>query len=332
MENKSLRWKRVLLLSSGLLLIAFLLAVLVGSRPLNLARALHGQSPDREVLWDLRLPRALLAVWAGGALALSGVLFQVLLRNPLADPYTLGVSGGASLGAVLAICFGWQAIGSLSAVSLAACVGAAVILLLIVVIASQRGHMSSTGLLLAGVTLNSICAAVILFISNLLTVLQSFSVTRWMMGGLDAPEYITLFWLTVILVPICFLVFWYGREWNVLAVGETWAATRGLSSSRLLLIGCIAGSLLTGAITALTGPIGFVGLIIPHALRLWVGADHRILAPCAFLWGAAFVALCDVFSRTVLAPVEIPVGVITALLGGPFFIWMLRSRGKGVTL
>jgi iron complex transport system permease protein len=304
---------------------------MVGSRPLDLCRALHGLSPDHEILVELRLPRALLALWTGGALALAGVLFQAILRNPLATPYTLGVAEGASLGAVIAIAFGWNSRGGVSAVSVSACIGAAAVLFIIVAVSSERGRMSSIGLLLAGVTVNSMCGAAILFLSNLVGFLKSFAVTRWLMGSLDAPDYPTLFWLTVMLTPVCLLVFWYGREWNLLAVGETWAATRGLSTARLLLVGCIAGSVLTGVITSVTGPIGFVGLIVPHALRLWVGADHRILAPCSFLMGAAFVALCDVFSRTILAPVEIPVGVITALLGGPFFIWMLRSRRGCVT-
>ena len=320
------KWFLAVLLSAIVLFFCFVCAVLVGSRSMSLSRALHGFSPDHEIFFDLRLPRALLAVWVGGALGLAGVLFQSLLRNPLADPYTLGVSGGASLGAVLALSLGWRSIGSLPAVSVAACVGAAIVLLLIVIASSVRGRLSSTSLLLAGVTLNSISLAIIVFISNLLTVLQSFAVTRWLMGGLDAPDYMTLIWLSLILAPTCLVILFYSRQWNVLAVGETWAMARGLSTSRLLLIGCIAGSLLTGAVTALTGPIGFVGLIVPHALRLWVGADHRILAPCSFLIGGAFVALSDVFSRTILAPVEIPVGVVTALLGGPVFIWMLHGK------
>ena len=330
MEDRRRRWAAALSVSIAALILAFILAVIVGSRPLDLHRAWQGISPDREVLMDLRVPRALLALWTGGALALSGVLFQALLRNSLATPYTLGVSGGASLGAVIAICCGWRLAGSLPAVCIAAFAGAGLVLVVLVLVASEGGRMSSLGLLLAGVTINSICAALILFLSNLATFLQSFAVTRWLMGGLDAPDYPTLMWLTIVLTPVCLIVFWYGREWNVMAVGETWAATRGLSTSRLLLIGCIAGSVLTGAVTALTGPIGFVGLIVPHALRIRLGADHRILAPCSFFLGAAFVAICDVFSRTVLAPVEIPVGVITALLGGPFFIWMLRSRKGSV--
>lgn len=308
------------------------IAVTIGSRRLDLWGASHGLSPDREILLQLRLPRALLSLWTGGALALAGVLFQALLRNALASPYTLGVSGGASLGAVLAIFFGWNSVGGISAISVAACAGSAAVLILNVVLASNRGRMSSLSLLLAGVTINSMCGAAILFLSNLVGVMKSFAVTRWLMGGIDAPEYSTLAWLTVILAPVCLVVFFYSREWNLFSVGETWAATRGVSTSHVLLLGCIAGSVLTGAVTALTGPIAFVGLIVPHAVRMWVGADHRILAPCSFLLGAAFVALCDVFSRTVLAPVEIPVGVITSLLGGPFFIWMLSARRRGIAI
>jgi iron complex transport system permease protein len=321
-------WLSIYLLCFAILLICFVASVVIGSRTLSLSRALHGLPPDHEILVFLRVPRALLALWAGGALSLSGVLFQALLRESLAEPYTLGVAGGASLGAVLAICFGWTAFGGVSAVCLAAFAGAAVVLGLVVLIASEGGRMSSLGLLLAGITVNSICAAVILFLSNLAGFMQSFAITRWMIGGLDAPSYSSLLGITVALLPVCALVFWRSREWNVLAMGENWATTRGVSTSRLLLLGCVSGSVLTGTVTALTGPIGFVGLIIPHAMRLWVGADHRILIPTSFLIGAAFLAVSDVLSRTLLAPVEIPVGVITAFVGGPCFIWMLRRRNR----
>jgi iron complex transport system permease protein len=327
MENSRGREVKAIVLSGGAMLVSFAIAVMIGSSHVDLTRALRGLSPDREILLELRVPRALLALWTGGALALSGVVFQAILRNPLATPYTLGVSGGASLGAVIAIFAGWSTFAGLPAVNLAACIGAAAVLALIVSVASRSGRMSSVGLLLAGITLNSMCGAAILFLSNLAGVLKSFAVTRWLMGGIDAPGYGALLWLTVILAPVCLVIFRYGREWNLLAIGENWAATRGVATGRLLLIGCVAGSVLTGLVTALTGPIGFVGLIVPHALRMRLGADHRILAPASFLTGAAFLALCDTFSRTMLAPIEIPVGVVTALAGGPIFVRMLRGRG-----
>src|SRR3982750_791233 len=322
------KWFAIIMASSAVLFVALAAAVLIGSSSISLGRALHGFPPDHEILVSLRIPRALLALWAGGALSLSGVIFQALLRESLAEPYTLGVSGGASVGAVLAICFGWNAFGGVSAVCLAAFAGAAIVLGMVVLIASEGGRMSSLGLLLAGITVNSICAAVVLFLSNLAGFMQSFAITRWMIGGLDAPSYSSLVGLTAVLLPVCLFVFWRSREWNVLALGEDWATTRGVSTSKLLFIGCVGGSVLTGTVTALTGPIGFVGLIVPHAMRLWVGADHRILIPTSFLIGAAFLALSDVLSRTILAPIEVPVGGITAFVGGPCFIWMLRRKNR----
>jgi iron complex transport system permease protein len=322
------RWTPALLFSCVSALLALALAVFAGSRPLDLQRAFHRLPPDYEILVSLRIPRALLALGSGGSLALAGLLFQALLRESLATPDTLGVTGGASLGAVLAICFGWNTVGGVSAIAGSAILGAVLVLGLVLLIASERGRISSFSLLLAGITVNSICSAAILFVSNFAGFVQSLSTTRWLIGSLDALPYSTLLGLIPVVAAAFALIFRHGREWNVLAVGETWAATRGLSPSRLLLIGYLAGSVLTGAVTSLTGPIGFVGLIVPHALRHWLGADHRILIPCSFLLGAALVAVCDVFSRTILAPVEIPVGVITALMGGPLFIWMLRSRKR----
>lgn len=324
-------WITISVICCAVLLIAFVLCVLVGSRALDVRRALQGLPPDYEILISLRIPRALLALWSGGALSLSGVLFQAMLRESLAEAYTLGVAGGASLGAVLAICFGWTVFGGFSAVSLAAFAGAALVLGVIVLIASEGGRMSSLSLLLAGITVNSICAAVILFLSNLAGFMQSFAITRWMIGGLGAPSYPSLLGLTAALLPVSLLVFSRSREWNVLAFGEDWATARGVSTSRLLLLGCVSGSVLTGTVTSLTGPIGFVGLIVPHAMRLWVGADHRILIPTSFLIGASFLLVSDVLSRTVLAPVEVPVGVITAFVGGPCFIWMLRRKSRGLS-
>ena len=299
-------------------------APLIGSTHIDLTRAWNGLSPDREILLYVRLPRVLLALMAGSALAITGVLFQCLLRDPLAEPYTLGVSSGASVGAVIGICLGFRAVG------LPALIGAASVLLIVVSIAAEGRRLSSFTLLLAGVTMNSICFAIILFIHNLASFSQSFAISRWLMGGLDAVEYSTLAWLSAAIVPITILVLTRSRQWNLLSVGEDWAASRGVPSARLTLLGYVAGSILTALVTSLTGPIGFIGLIVPHALRLKLGADHRVLLPCSILLGAAFLAACDALSRTVLAPTEIPVGVVTALCGGPFFIWLLRARRRSL--
>ena len=305
---------------------------LVGPARVDLARAWAGISPDYEILFQARLPRVLLALLAGGTLAAAGALFQALLRDALATPYTLGISSGASLGAVLAMSLGWEQVLGLPAVWAAAFGGAAAVLALVVAIASEGRRMSSFTLLLSGVTINSVCLALILLLQYLAGFTQSIAIVRWLMGGIEAVSYGTLAAIAYAVLPVVGFVFWRAREWNLLAVGEEWAAARGVDTSRTLLAGYLAGSFVTGSITALTGPIGFVGLIVPHALRLRVGADHRLLIPCSFLAGAPFLAVCDTLARTVAAPTEIPVGVITAMLGGPFFIWLLRSRRRSLWL
>ena len=310
------------LLSLCAMLVAIAILPLIGSAHIDYGRAIAGQSPDAEILFGVRLPRVLLAMLTGGALAAAGVLFQALLRETLATPYTLGVSSGASLGAVIAICLGWNQVW------IASLVGAGLTLLLVMAVASESRRMSSFTLLMAGITLNSICMALILFFQSFASFGQSFAIVRWLMGGIDAVPYTTLAWLAAAVLPAVLYLFWKSREWNLLAVGEDWAATRGVSTPTLIVSGYLIGSFLTGTVTALTGPIGFVGLIVPHGLRLTIGADHRLLIPASFFLGATFLAICDTIARTILAPAEIPVGVITAILGGPFFIWMLRSRSK----
>jgi iron complex transport system permease protein len=210
--------------------------------------------------------------------------------------------------------------------------GAAIVLLIVLGVAVEGRRLSSFTLLLTGVTMNSMSFAIIMFLHNLANFSQSFAISRWLMGGLDAVEYSTLAWLAAAVLPVCLLVTLRAPQWNLLAVGDDWAASRGVHTSALTIFGYIAGSILTGLVTALTGPIGFVGLIVPHALRLKFGADHRVLLPCAFLAGAAFLCVCDTLARTVIAPTEIPVGVLTALAGGPFFIWLLRSRRRSLWL
>jgi iron complex transport system permease protein len=323
MKSDRARLAPIFLSLAAMLLVAAI-APLIGSTHIDYARAFSHLSPDYEIFFFARLPRVILALLGGAALSVTGVLFQCMLRDPLAEPYTLGVSSGASVGAVLGICFGFHAVGLLSLA------GAALVLLIVLGVAMQGSRLSSFTLLLTGVTMNSISFAIIMFLHNLATFSQSFAISRWLMGGLDAVEYSTLAWLALAIVPVSVLVTAKARQWNLLAVGDDWAASRGVSTGFLTVGGYIAGSILTGLVTALTGPIGFVGLIVPHALRLRFGADHRVLLPCSFLLGGAFLCICDTLSRTVLAPTDIPVGVLTALAGGPFFIWMLRSRRKSL--
>jgi len=311
--------------------VLFLLAVLagmpfLGSSRIDFDRVLAGVSPDREIFVHARLSRVLLAALAGGALAVAGVIFQALLRDALATPFTLGVSSGASLGAVVAIFLGRPTIAGLPAMWAFAFAGAGLVMVVVVWIASEERRMSSFTLLLAGVTINSMCMAAILFLHYTATFGQSFAIVRWLMGGVDAVEYRTLAAVAAGIAPALVVTMAQAKHLNLLAVGEQWAATRGVSVNRAMLTAYVGASFLTGIVTAMTGPIGFVGLIVPHGLRLAAGADHRVLVPCSFCVGAGFLAACDTLARTALAPAEIPVGVVTALLGGPCFIWLLRRR------
>jgi iron complex transport system permease protein len=335
MATKPLNRRRValaLLIGVAAVVVAAGFAPFVGANPLDAGKAWRGQWPDAQILWDIRIPRVILALLAGGALSAAGVLFQALLRDALATPYTLGVTSGASLGAVAAICFGLQTVAGLPGVWIAALAGAAAALALVMAIAGGGNRMSSFTLLLAGVTINSIAMAFILLLHSTAGFGQSFAITHWLMGGLGSVSYPTLAVLAALILVLVFLLFLRAREWNLLTAGEEWAAARGVSPRRLLILGFLAGSLLTATVTCITGPIGFVGLIVPHALRLRLGGDHRLLLPCSFLYGAAFLVGCDILSRIALPPAEIPVGVVTALLGGPFFIALLRSTRRSLWL
>lgn len=313
---------------SGLALVAIAVVLLpsFGPASISISAAWAGRSPDAEILFDVRLPRVLLSLVVGGALAVAGVVCQAILRDALATPYTLGVSSGASLGAVVAISF------RLGGIPLAACLGALAAVLLVVALATEGRRLSSFTLLLAGVTLNSMCFALILFLQNVAPFGQSLMIVRWLMGGIDTIDYPSLGWLSLVVLIATVWIAFHARDWNLLAVGEDWAATRGVEAGGLLWKGYLVVSVLTGLVTAFTGPIGFIGLIVPHALRLRCGADHRLLIPLSFLGGAVFLAMCDTAARMVIAPAEIPVGVITALLGGPFFLWLLRSKRRSVWL
>ncbi len=320
-----------LAVTGALLAAVLLIAPLIGSTRISLPAAMAGQWPDAQVFFGVRWPRTILAALAGGALALSGALFQALLRDALATPYTLGVSSGASLGAVLAISFRWGTVAGVPAIWIAALTGAMLTLALVAGVAAEGRRMSSFTLLLAGVTINSIVMSIIMVLHNLATVGQSFAIVHWLMGGIEPAPASVLATLAAVILPVSAAVCWKAREWNLLAVGEEWATARGVSPRRLLMLGYAAGSILTATVTSITGPIGFVGLIVPHALRLKTGADHRLLLPASFLAGAAFLVVCDTAARTLMA-VEIPVSVVTALVGGPFFIALLRSRRKSLWL
>ena len=288
-------------------------------------------SNEKQMAWNIfigaRLPRVLLGALAGIALASSGVAFQALLRNPLADPYVLGVSGGASLGGVVGLLLmnKFNFLHSFSFISsnfvtVCAFFGALLSMSLIYWIARQEsGKLSIYTLLLAGVVFTSFSTALIMFANAFADFQEAHEILYWLMGNLTAGSYSSLFWFAMYVVLGVSILFLQSGAYNAMSRGEETAVQLGVDVEKTKKITFIAASLLVGAVVASCGMIGFVGLIIPHLVRLIIGPDHRLLLPAASLFGGSFLVLTDAFARTVLFPTEIPVGVITALLGGPFF-------------
>ena len=328
MTSDQRRARTWIVVSIGVFILAAVLLPFIGPNSLDFAKVWRHEDPDWSIVARLRLSRTLLGLLGGGALALAGSLFQSMLRDALATPYTLGVSTGASLGAVLSIALNWDAAAGIGGVWAGAFLGAAVVLLVVMSAARRDRQLSVSGLLLAGIAINSVCGAVILLVQGLMGLSKSFAISRWLIGSLDAIEYSTLAVYAAIVVSVTGAVVRQSRRWNLLAVGESWAATRGVSVSRALFTGYLAGSVLAAATVALTGPIGFVGLVVPHLLRARLGGDDRLVMPCAFFLGGVLLASCDAIGRFVLAPAEVPAGAITAFIGGPHLIWLVR---KGAT-
>ncbi len=323
---------RAIMLLSGLLLLAVLsvaLAAFVGSVPLAPAEVLdvlqgRGENITRSVVLELRLPRACAAFVVGGLLALAGTLMQVLLRNPLADPYVLGVSGGAAVAALLAIGMGLGAIW----IDAGAFAGALMVSLLVFTLAHGPGGWTPTRLLLTGIVVASGLAAVI----SLLLALGDDSSLRgmlfWLMGDLSLADWPLRSGLVLILLLSLFLAL--ARPLNVLATGEQQAALLGVAVRPLRLALFAAGSLATAVAVTTAGSIGFLGLVVPHMVRLAVGSDHRLVIPGSVLLGGSLLVLADIAARSVMAPRQLPVGALTALIGVPVFLYLMqRSRQVG---
>jgi iron complex transport system permease protein len=312
--------------SLALFLAAALILPWIGAGSISPMRVWHRQSPDYEILLQLRVSRTLLALIAGGALSLAGTLFQAMLRDALATPYTLGISTGASLGAVTVIALGWESFFGIPMTWIGALTGAFLVLLIVIGGAFRRRQFSAFSLLLTGMAINSICAAFILILSGFAGLSRSFSITRWLIGSIDATSYSSLAILAVVVTVVSSLILLQARNWNLLAVGERWAASRGARVGTMLAQGYILGSILMAGAIALTGPIGFVELIVPHLVRSRISSDHRILLPCAFFLGGTLLAVCDTLGRIVIPPAELPAGAVLALIGGPYLVWIIRQR------
>jgi len=298
---------------------------ILGQHLFGIAPEVPVSAGQASIVWQLRAPRVLLGALVGAGLALVGTVLQAVTRNPLADPHLLGVSSGAAFGAVLVVLYLGEFAGLLS-LPLAAFVGALVSMLLVLAIASRSGRLQSDRLLLAGVAVSFVMMAA----SNLLLYLgnphAASSVLFWMLGGLGLARW-ELLWLPALCLALAMVVLLgLGRALNALMAGEQSAVSLGLEPRRVRLLVFVVASLLTGVLVSLSGAIGFVGLMLPHVARFLVGAEHRRLLPVAALLGALFLVWVDVAARTWLAPQDLPIGIVTAAIGGVFFVALLRRR------
>ena len=331
--------KKVLIVSIllGLLLIlVILVSITMGSvkvPPLRSIRILFqsilglkgvGSETERTIILSLRLPRAILAGFVGAGLSISGVTFQALLRNPLADPYILGVSSGAAVGAIIAILLGLST--SSLGLPLASFLGALLTILVVFYFGRQDGKIHPNTLLLAGVIIGSFLSALIMFFISISQKEELHTIIFWLMGYFSFSSGRAILVIFPYVLLGIFLLYLRSRHLNLILSGEENAVQLGVDVERLKLVSYVSASLITAASVSVCGLIGFVGLIIPHSMRLIFGPDHRLLIPSAALVGASFLIASDTFARTFLAPTELPVGVITAAFGGPFFIYLLKTR------
>jgi len=323
---------RVVLGALAVLLVASLLgAALVGGVPIDIVRALdfsHPDSSDFVILFRTRLPRVILGAAVGGGLAASGAALQALLRNPLASPDVIGISGGASVGAIAVLALdvsgpAWLVVPGAAFVASIATLG------VIVRLATVHGRLNPYSLLLVGVIANTIAAALIMLLTSLIDSLRAQGVLIWLSGSLAQRPYSLVGVVSFLCVAPVVVLWTHARSLNLLALGEETATQLGADVAAVRRTSFLASALIVGAAVSVSGVIGFVGLIVPHCLRLALGSDQRLLVPAAFLGGAIFLIWADTAARTIVAPTEIPVGALTALCGGPFFVFLLRRQEEG---
>jgi len=335
------RWSAVMALLVAISAALFLICLQFGTQWIGLGQIIDivGQvlyertiESDRigtigVILMQVRLPRVLLGFLVGACLASVGVVLQALLRNPLADPYVLGVSSGAALGVTLAILLGVGAtVVTFSVLPLCGFAGGLLSLVVVYRMALSYGRLPIHALLLAGVILNAIFSALIMFVTSIMEPNRSVGTMTWLMGTMTAPSYPTLAILACYLLGGLFLLLKQARRLNVLTLGEESARSLGIDTEHVKRVIYVLSALITGAVVSVSGMIGFIGMVVPHAVRFLLGADHRLLLPASACIGGMFLVIADTLARTLLTPSEIPVGIVTALAGGPFFIYLLAWR------
>ncbi|MFI7002573.1 FecCD family ABC transporter permease [Nocardia sp. NPDC050175] len=327
-----------LAVSATVLLAVMLLSIAAGSVTVSVADTgrvilahLSGKTPDvgftvDQIVWNYRLPRVILAALCGCGLAVAGVILQALVNNPLADPYVLGLSSGASLGAVTVIVTAGGVLGGIGVTAAAFC-GAIATIAVVFLLGQQRGTLVPTRLVLAGVAVGYLLLAATNYVQLRATPNELRTVMFWTMGSVAGASWDRLGTVTVVVLVTVAVVLAFGRRLNVLGTGDEQATALGVDVRALRIILLVLASLLTGVLIAVAGGIGFVGLMIPHLVRLAFGLDHRRVLPLSALIGAVYLVAVDLLSRTIDAPNELPLGIFTAAFGAPFFLWLLRRNG-----
>jgi iron complex transport system permease protein len=330
-REKPLLIERILTASALLtlvLLVVMFLGISIGSTDSGVKAvflALLGKGTADPILetiiWRIRLPRVLLAALVGATLSLGGLVFQALLRNPLAEPYILGISGGSAIGAIIGILMG---LSRFPGVSLTAFSGSMAILVLLLVMSSGQAILKKDTLLLSGVMVNAFCAAIIMFLVSITQDARLHNIIFWLMGDLSLSDIKQVAILAAILLP-CFIVLFYcSHAMNLMLLGKEMAQSMGVNIKVMMVLLLVVTSLMVSVTVSHSGLIGFVGLVMPHLLRLVIGPDHRVLVPACVLGGAAYMILCDLLARVIPQQGEMPAGVITALIGAPLFIFLLK--------
>ncbi len=318
----------VLLSLLFVLLIAVFLGISLGSTQnglITIVQSILGTGTHdptlNTILWQIRLPRVLLSLLVGATLSLGGLVFQALLKNPLAEPYILGISGGSAIGAIIGILMGFS---RFPGVSLMAFAGSIATLILILAMSSGQTILKKDALLLSGVMVNAFCSAVIMFLVSITQDSRLHNIIFWLMGDLSMVDITHVKILAAILFPCFLLIFWFSNSMNLLLMGKELAQTMGVNIKLVTVSLLVVTSLMVSATVSYCGLVGFVGLVVPHLLRMILGPDHRVLVPACILGGGSYLVLCDVLARVLPRQGEIPAGVITAMVGAPLFIYLLK--------
>lgn len=325
----------ILVLMGAASAVVFVVAPMIGMKILGPEAIFPqgGDTIDSYIFWKIRFPRVCTSFLAGAALAMGGAAFQAMFRNPLATPFTLGVSSGASLGTTLYVGLGLSfSFLGISGSSLCAFAGALLSILVVYSFTQARRTFSTGSMLLVGVAVSFFFSSLILLIQYMSDFTKTFHILRRLIGGIEAVGFDSVLSLFPFVASGAVIIFSLNRELNLLSTGEDLAASRGVNVVRTKQVIFLGASLMIGGVVSICGPIGFIGMMVPHICRLIIGPDNRYLGLASLMFGGGFLTLCDILARTLFAPVELPVGVITAILGGPFFFWLLLAGSSERTV